>query len=412
MAITDQTKGVWSLDEVYNKIAQGSIWTYQGVEGRIWFSGAADYGLSAKHYSPGSAYVNTSSPIQILGSADAPYSKLFTMGSCNSEAGTAAAALESGTLYMWGKNQVGECGTNSVVPQNNGLSSPVQVPGTTWSDVGIGYKYVVATKTDGTLWTWGDSDNGTLGRNEGPGNNFSSPTQLPGGTWGSTLGKTGIGNRSNVNVKTNGTLWVWGTNNYGTLGLNDRTERSSPTQVGTDTDWEYVCPCVHDSMYAIKTNGSLWAWGYGTQGQLGLNESTSCSSPTQVGTDTNWACTQTGHGVSSFVKTNGELYMVGGATYGSLGMNDQVKRSSPTQLPGTWSANHADQHGPFWSYGARKADGTVWMWGYNHIGEGRWNGARPTQLSSPVQIGAGTAWAGNTYAAWVKRRMYSTFTIT
>ena len=116
---------------------------------------------------------------------------------------------------------------------------------------------------------------GQLGQNVPHGTNISSPAQIPGTTW------TAIGNAGRNNVyhtKTDGTLWSWGYNGSGHLGLNDRTTRSSPTQVGSDTTWsktrtgQYtLIGAGRDSFSAIKTDGTLWSCAARGPGILGVN---------------------------------------------------------------------------------------------------------------------------------------------
>jgi len=84
-------------------------------------------------------------------------------------------------------------------------------------------------------------------------------------------------------VQSNGTLWAWGNNSYGQLGLGDLTHRSSLTQIGTTSNWSRVA-CGYTHTAAIQSNGTLWAWGTNSYGQLGQGNFTNTSSPVQVGT--------------------------------------------------------------------------------------------------------------------------------
>ena len=88
-------------------------------------------------------------------------------------------------------------------------------------------------------------------------------------------------------IKTDGTLWSWGYNGQGQLGLGDVSNRNSPVQVGSLTGWLSVAANFY-SMCSIKTNGTLWSWGKNSSGQLGLGNTTNYSSPKQVGSLTNW----------------------------------------------------------------------------------------------------------------------------
>ena len=137
---------------------------------------------------------------------------------------------DAGELYTWGNNSTGQLADNSQTQR----SSPVQVPGTTWLQLGDGTGYSknpLAIKSDGTLWAWGADYYGSLGNNTTA--QYSSPVQVPGNTWA----YVSCGQQSNAATKTDGTLWVWGDNDYGQLSQNNRTRYSSPTQIGSATNW-------------------------------------------------------------------------------------------------------------------------------------------------------------------------------
>ena len=87
-----------------------------------------------------------------------------------------------------------------------------------------------------------------------------------------------------VALKRDGTLWAWGENSYGQLGVGDTTDRSSPTQVGSAHDWAAIAPGGSDSYdtLALKKDGTLWAWGFNRFGQLGLGDTTDRLTPTPV----------------------------------------------------------------------------------------------------------------------------------
>ena len=153
-----------------------------------------------------------------------------------SVAGTTGGYVEIYELFGWGHNQYsGGVGTNSTA----NVSSPIQIPGTTWSFMGNGNAAngggVNAGKTDGTLWSWGHAGWGALGLNDNV--DRSSPTQVPGTTWsGLSLGGWGV----NGGFKSDGTMWTWGFNSYGALGQNQGypglNAASSPIQI-PGTGW-------------------------------------------------------------------------------------------------------------------------------------------------------------------------------
>ena len=284
---------------------------------------------------------------------------------------------------MWGHNHKGQLGQNSTNPYGNGISSPVQVPGTTWNKVANGTNFILASKTDGTLWSWGYNALGGLGQNDKT--DRSSPTQIPGTTWSDEIT---AGDQGSGAIKTDGTLWMWGNNPTGELGQNNKTQRSSPIQV-PGTTWRSVKD-VFQTTIATKTDGTLWSWGYNGRGQLGQNNRTDYSSPKQI-PGTTWDKIGSGIETAMVIKTDGTLWTWGSGMWGVLGNNTGgpgVKLSSPAQIPGTtWSDVTSDSGYDAW---AVKTDGTLWSWGRNDSGELGQNNR--TQYSSPTQVGSDTDW--------------------
>jgi alpha-tubulin suppressor-like RCC1 family protein len=291
------------------------------------------------------------------------------------------ATKTDGTLWTWGWNSSGQLGQNNRIDDK---SSPVQVgTGTNWSQVSTGQSSNIATKTDGTLWTWGRNDRGQLGINSRL--YRSSPTQVGTGTNWSLVS---IGLYSAIATKTDGTLWTWGQNNNGQLGQNNLTYRSSPVQVGTGTNWSLVS-IGGQSTIATKTDGTLWTWGWNTDGQLGIGSRLSRSSPTQVGVATNWSKVSEGVYSNMATKTDGTLWTWGFNNIGQLGLNDLNSRSSPTQVGAT--TNWSQISFGYFNTIATKTDGTLWTWGLNNRGQ---LGENDTiNRSSPVQVGTGTNWS-------------------
>jgi alpha-tubulin suppressor-like RCC1 family protein len=238
-----------------------------------------------------------------------------------------AAVKSDGTLWTWGANATyGQLGDNTVAPK----SSPVQTVafGTNWKSVSSGSYHCAATKTDGTLWTWGRNTSGQLGDNTIV--HRSSPVQTT--AFGSNWVQISCGYYYTAAVKNDGTLWTWGINTSGQLGENTATSRSSPIQtVAYGTNWRQVS--AGNSMTAcIKTDGTLWTWGQGTNGTLGDNTAVSKSSPVQTVTfDTTWKQVSAGNGHMIGTKTDGSMWSWGLGTSGQLGDNTIVTKSSPVQ---------------------------------------------------------------------------------
>ena len=315
---------------------EGAVWMQLATksDGTLWAWGQNDKGNLGQN-----SRTYYSSPVQIPGttwSSSASRANVKHLAGANGE--SAAAIKTDGTLWVWGNNEYTHLGLNSQVD----YSSPVQVPGTTWNSIGFGSKFGIATKTDGTLWVWGHNDDGALGQNQSEPTKYSSPVQVPGTTWNNARGGS-PGNMA-MATKTDGTLWMWGDENTGSLAQNNRTQYSSPVQV-PGTTWTKAIGTGAARVKAIKTDGTLWAWGYNGQGQLG--------------------------------------------------QNNIVDYSSPVQIPGTWGTEIKDLgENNEWG-GALKADGTAWMWGYQYygqLGQNQGPGGTSDSYSSPVQLGSGTDW--------------------
>jgi alpha-tubulin suppressor-like RCC1 family protein len=289
-----------------------------------------------------------------------------------------------GRVYLTGENTHGKVVTNTQ-QYLRATSSPVQLGSEKdWYAIG-GFRNFAAIKNNGTLWGWGFNESGQVG--DGTTINKSSPIQI--GTltnWGTAL-VTGV--TYMYNIKTDGTLWAWGSNTYGELGNGTSTFRSSPVQIGTLNTWATAGTYSTDGGHAIKTDGTLWGWGYNGDGQIGDNTVIFRSSPVQIGTQTNWSKLSSGTNPVIAVKTDGTLWSWGQGIYGGNGRNDNVTSSSPVQI-GTmtnWRAAFGRENVCF----AIKTDGTLWGWGYNL---GGWVGdGTNIDRSSPVQIGTQTNWA-------------------
>ncbi len=303
----------------------------------------------------------------------------------------------NGTLWGWGVNGSGQLGTNDRVTR----SSPVQIGSSTnWSRVSTGASALsLGVKTDGTLWAWGTNNNGQLGLNEaGVFLYRSSPTQVGVAT---NWNKVSAGDFYSLATKTNGTLWSWGNNSSGGLGLNTATSynRSSPTQVGVATNWNLIATSVSYAacVIATKTDGTLWTWGNNLVGHLGVNDRTYRSSPIQVGSLTNWNNIDIAHRAAIASRTDGRLFAWGRNNNGELGVNDRVYRSSPTQVGASTDWNLVGMG--TYNAGAIKTNGTLWLWGRNNYGQN----ASGLDRSSPTQVGSATNWvqlSTEGYASW------------
>jgi alpha-tubulin suppressor-like RCC1 family protein len=238
-----------------------------------------------------------------------------------------------------------------------------------------------AIQTGGTLWCWGYNGYGQLGI--GNQTNELLPTQV--GT-GATWTTVSAGDTWACAIRTAGTLWCWGDNNYGQLGTGDTANRLTPTQIGTAATWASVSAGAGNTC-AIETNGTLWCWGDNSQGELGTGDTTNQLTPTPVGNATNWATISAGAEDPCATRQDGTLWCWGLNSNGQLGTGDTVNRLTPTQV-GTatnWATVSADD-----STCAIRTAGTLWCWGVGSTGQ-LGTGNTSNQLT-PVQVGTATTW--------------------
>jgi len=323
---------------------------------------------------------NISSPAQIPGTT-------WVRGAISGQHGMGIKS--NGTMWVWGDNSSGGVGVNN----RTQYSSPVQIgTRTAWnvgefSLAGSGDGNFFVVDTSNQLWCWGEDLSGHLGQNSQT--NFSSPVQIP-GSWSKPFsGTNGISGA----IKNSNELWMWGNNESGQVGQNNRTQYSSPKQI--PGSWSEAA-AGYGYAGGIKTDGTLWVWGRNDWGQLGINsintpDNTGVSSPIQIpGTDWKEITGRSGNGFA-VIKTNGELWNWGTGSQGNLGQNNNTERSSPVQIPGTTWDTFSTKCVGNKKGGCLKTDGSLWTWSYSSWGElgqnGRWPGPN-SSFSSPTQVGS------------------------
>jgi alpha-tubulin suppressor-like RCC1 family protein len=339
----------------------------------LWIWGRSQYGQLGNN-----ANTSRSSPIQTI--AAGTNWQLVSGGQYHT-----AAVKTDGTLWTWGRNYSGQLGTNTATDR----SSPAQTiaAGTNWKDITCGRYYTAALKTDGTLWLWGSNALGQLGDNSTVIKSSPVQTISQGTNWKLVSG----GFYHTAAIKTDGTLWLWGQNATGQLGDNTTTRKSSPVQtVSGGTNWKSVSSGGGHTA-AIKTDGTLWTWGQNFYGQLGDNSITNRSSPAQtMSVATNWKTVFAGGNHTAAIKTDGTLWLWGYNLYGHLGDNSTANKSSPVQTV-SGGTNWKRVSGGLNTTSAIKTDGTLWLWGRNY--QGALGDSTITTRSSPVQtVSGGTNW--------------------
>ena len=231
----------------------------------------------------------------------------------------------------------------------------------TWKSVTAGDATTWGIRSDGSLWSWGWNEKGQGG------NGVSERTATPTLADGNRVWKKVVGGKAyGFFLAEDGSLWAAGTAESGVQGTNDGVDHKVLTRIGTDNDWaDMACSRFWGySAFAIKTNGTLWAWGENSAGRLGIGNTQAQTLPVQVGTDTDWK--QVAAGVSSVLalKADGSLWGWGLNMYGEL-FGYEGRQSLPVRLGSEtdWEKVLVIE---FRAYAVKK-DGTLWAWGDNSL---------------------------------------------
>jgi alpha-tubulin suppressor-like RCC1 family protein len=296
----------------------------------------------------------------------------------------------TGIAYAWGYGGQGRLGDNTTTNR----SSPVTVVGgiTTWSQVSAGYRHSLGVTSAGIAYAWGYNGSGRLGDNTTT--NRSSPVTVVGGITNWT--QVAAGTSHSLGVTATGIAYGWGNNQFGAIGDNSSTTRTSPvTVVGGITNWSQVAEGGFDgSLFSlgVTSTGIAYAWGYNGNGKLGDGTTTSRLSPVVVvGGITNWSQVAGGVNHSLGLTGSGIAYAWGGNNVGQLGDGTTTNRSSPvTVISGitNWSQVAA---GGVHSLGVTST-GIAYAWG--NAADGRLGDGTTVSKSSPVTVLGGiTNWS-------------------
>lgn len=310
------------------------------------------------------------------------------------------AVMSDGTVWAWGYNYSGQLG---IAADNNDHPTPIQIPGLMdIKAVAAGEYHSLALGSDGTVWSWGGNYDGQLGNrfDDGYYNNQPAPVRVvgPDGT-GFLTDVTAItaGYATSVALRADGTVWTWGSNSSGGLGIGTSDDVPHPVPVQVPGLTNIVAISGGYSHYmALKSDGTVWTWGENYTGQLGNDTESNSYSPVQVivpgGTNEylSGVTSIAAGGYHSLALKNGGTLWAWGENYSTqLGDGTTTNRLTPVQVldPGDNSGyltGITEIAAGIYHSLALKNDGTLWAWGGNY--NGQLGNGTTNDSSSPVQV--------------------------
>ena len=249
------------------------------------------------------------------------------------------ATTSDDTLYGWGYNVIGELGadTGPMATPTAGIWDPA-----VWTRLAVGNSHNLGIDPQGALYTWGYNLYGRLG--DGTTTTRLTPVRisLPGSQTGSdNWTEVAAGDSYSLAITTAGELYAWGRNDFGQVGDGTNTDRLAPvriglpgSQTGSASNWARVA--ADDHSLAINDRGELYAWGKNDFGQVGDETTTHRSTPVRIGSASDWAEVAARETHSLALTTAGELYAWGSNGNGQLGDGTTADRTGPIKIANPW----------------------------------------------------------------------------
>ncbi len=301
-----------------------------------------------------------------------------------------------GTVWAWGLNATGQLGDGTTVLK----SSPVQVKtnATTFLtgvvEIGAGQNHSVALKSDGTVWCWGTGGGSQLGNNATANSSYPVQVKLTSTTFLTGIVAISVGDNHTLALKSDGTVWAWGTNSSSQLGDGTTAAKKMAVQVldsvgGISGVAEIAAGGSH-SLF-VKTNGEVWSVGLNSSSQLGDNTTTLRNKAVQVlqavGVPlTGVAYAAAGANHSLAIKTDGTVVAWGSNAQGQLGINSTTTSKMAVAVSGLTDV--IDLVGGGAHSMAMKSDGSIWSFGFNYTGA--LGDGTSTRRLTPVRAGGAT----------------------
>jgi len=263
---------------------------------------------------------------------------------------TAVLLAPDGSLWGWGGTQFQLTylfGKPVVTqrPQRIGSDSD-------WAKVAVSFTHILALKSDGSLWGWGNNGSGQIAQPTPT--NFNVPVRIGREKWS----QISAGASHSLALKSDGSLWAWGQNDRGQVGDGTKSNKFTPTLISPDRDWKWV-EAGNFNSFALKADGSLWGWGLDPI----TGGSSDTFSPQQLDPGTNWVALSAGDYVLLAVKSDGTLWLRG--QNASSAAPDFATASTSTFIQVGPARDWKDVWAGQGFFFARKTDGSWWACGRN-----------------------------------------------
>lgn len=267
-----------------------------------------------------------------------------------------------------------------------------------WDAINAGGNHTVARRADGSLYAWGWNRQGQLG--DASNNDRSRPVVVSGAV--TTWSQVAVGDLHTLALRSDGTLWAWGFNQNGQLGDGTMVDKNVPVQIGTAKDWLFIAAGKSHSM-AINSKGVMYAWGSNFNGQLGDDSKTDRLVPTKVAAVTTtvagsttpvtvtWTAVSAGATHTVARAMDGTLWAWGGNAKSQLGNGATTDVQKPTKIGTlTWLSLAAGGTHTL----AIRGDHTLWAWGDNSSGQlGVATTNTAVTATTPAQVGTASNWS-------------------
>jgi RNA polymerase sigma factor (sigma-70 family) len=220
------------------------------------------------------------------------------------------AVKADGTLWAWGENARYELGDGTKTTRSTPVHS---LPGNDWKQAAAGLEDTFAIKNDGTLWAWGINWAGQLGI----GTVKDSPVAVQVGS--ATWKKVWAGGTQSVGIQSDGSLWAWGTGAHVANTIPPRSKTYLvPECLSSDTNWVDATVSL-SIMFAIKSDGTLWAWGANAHVYTGVHDEALDAKLVQVGTNSDWQACSTAPFYLVLIKKDGSVWAMDASDHSTLG---------------------------------------------------------------------------------------------